>query len=453
MSRFTQTFNALYRKLPFSDEGRTILRVWVEAIRRELVGVAGPPEVVGLQEQANKVYEATWITTATVGDLDKWGEVLEVPRDPPEKSDVEYRVDLLERIRLSNYGLTHYLIRTGINAIGAGFTPPLAVTTYGIHDHYKTYWDGSPPPYGRRENGSGPSDEYSLGDIWGLAELDRLAFSVVVDRIPTREEAFELVNGDTTSPGLVALKPAQSCGLIVNDLGTTPPSFRLRSVAYSVAVAPWLWNDNFYWPDFDPAPPGAPVNYVERLYETIGDSTAGTSWVIVDSTAANNQCELVGYAALGEVGVPHLCLPRLDVEPIVLEERDIYVDVDLHIYDITGSGYTNSAGLALRYDDSTGEMYALVFYGTDPDYYYALYYVNDLGSWNQVIAPTATGKDMSASQRVQVTLESNYLTLIIDGVFKETRTDIGTDLTSAGRWGLLTYGDACDLIVEEFKYW
>jgi hypothetical protein len=211
MSRFTQTFNALYRKLPFSDEARTILRAWAEAVRQE---------ILDLQTETNNVYDATWITTATGGDLDKWGEVLEVPRDPPEKSDVAYRVDLLERIRLSNYGLTHYLIRTGINAIGAGFTPQLAVTTYGIHDHYKTYWDGSPQPYGRRENGPGPSDEYSLGDIWGLAELDRLAFSVVVDRIPTREEAFELVNGDTTSPGLVALKPAQSCGLIVNDLGT-----------------------------------------------------------------------------------------------------------------------------------------------------------------------------------------------------------------------------------------
>jgi hypothetical protein len=215
-------------------------------------------------------------------------------------------------------------------------------------------------------------------------------------------------------------------------------------------VAPWLWNDNFYWPDFEV---GADIDYVVRLYQTIGDGPGDPTWVIQDSTADNNKCDLVGYAARGEAGVPHLCLPRLDVEPVVLEERDIYVDVDLHIDDAIGSGYTNSAGLALRYDDSTGEMYALVFYGTDPSYYYALYYVDDMGSWNQVIAPTETGKDMNASQRVQVTLESNYLTLIIDGTVKEERTDIGTDLTSAGRWGLLTYGDACDLIVEEFKYW
>ncbi|MGD8719136.1 MAG: hypothetical protein PVH29_09990 [Candidatus Zixiibacteriota bacterium] len=450
MSRFAQTFNALYRKLPFSDEGRTVLRTWVEAIRREIVGDPGEPGLVNLQDEANKVYEAIWITDATGEDLDKWGEVLDIPRDPPSKNDPVYRLELLELLQGSNYALTLKMIEEGLEEIGSRFAPTLGVDA--IHEHYKPY--GDTPP-GRRENGSDSTDDYSLGEIWGLCELDRLTFSVVVDRIPTIEEAFLLVGGDTTSPGLVDLKPAQSCGLIVNDLATTPPSYRLRSMAYSVGVAPWLWNDNFEWSDFDFAA-GASPEHRARLYETFGDSTGTSAWVIIDyaggEDVGDGRLELVGFASDGAVGVPHVCLPRTDVDPVVLEERDIYVDVNFFINDGSGLGYTDSAGLALRYDDSTGEMYALVFYGTDP-YYYALYYVNDVGAWSQVIAPTATGIDMSTSQRVQCTLESNYLTLIINDTIKESRTDIGSALTSAGRWGFLTYGDACDLIVEEFKYW
>jgi hypothetical protein len=424
MARFSQTFNWLYSRLPFADTARTKLRVWAEAIRLELVA---------LQTQANAVYDALFVTTAAGDDLDKWGEVLGEARSQGQ-SDAQYRAELLDRLRAVSSLLTISAIADKVDEIAEGWVPPLEVVKVGpgqtprVDEHYKPHWGGEPRQYGRREDGLGAQDDYSLGESWGLAELDRLTFSVVLSRIPTQEEAGDLVEG------VYDVKAAHVRGYLVNELATTPTVYRVRAKAYKGGVAPWLWADEFNYP-------GGYAIGEEQGYETFG----GSIWVALGT-------EVFGNSSQGTPGVPHVIVPQLGLpDRLVLPERDIYVDTEIKIdEDTTGSGW---AGVALRADPAvSGKMYAVAFAGVAPDCTYAVYYY-DGSSWTPIISSTAVGKDMAAYQRVQITLEGQLLTLIVAGTVLRARYDVGNALTTPGRWGLVTVGDNVDLYAENFKYW
>jgi hypothetical protein len=90
MGRFAQTFNWLFSRLPFSDEARVTLRVWAEALRRELCGPTASG--LNLQDQINNLYDAAFISTASGVDLNEWGAVLGLERETCE-ADVNYGVE------------------------------------------------------------------------------------------------------------------------------------------------------------------------------------------------------------------------------------------------------------------------------------------------------------------------------------------------------------------------
>lgn len=431
MARFSQTFKWLYNRLPFADEARAKLRAWAGAVEEQLVD---------LQTEANAVYDALFVTTASGDDLDKWGAVLGKAREDGQ-SDAQYRADLLDRLRASSSLLTISAIADKVDEIAEEWVPPLEVVKVGVEqvprvdEHYRPYWGGDPQQYGRREDGTDAQDDYSLGEVWGLEELDRLTFSVVLSRIPTPEEAGDLVDG------VYDVKAAHVRGHLVNELATTPTVYRRRATAYSAAVAPWLWADEFNILT-DEA-----VTTEELGYDTFGDGTSYPVWSIGEG-------RLWGDSSQGDPNLPHVIVPRLGLpDRLVMLERDIYVETKMWIEeDGTGTGW---AGVALRADPGISDkMYAVAFAGVAPDCTYAFYYYNG-SSWTSIIPPTAVGVDMgdSTGVDVQITLEGQLLTLIVDGTVLRERYDVGSDLTTPGRWGFVTVEDNVDLYADNFKYW
>ena len=384
----------------------------------------GPTWVAGkvptpkcLQTAANRVYDAIFLPRARTAELDAWGALLNVARTAGE-SDPAYRTRLLTAWQASAYALTIKALTDALNLKGATYVPVLSVTR--IDEYYKD----------RNEDGVDPADTWSLGDRWGLCELDLLSFGVVLSRIPTAVEAQELINI------VAALKAAQVCGWLLNQLATLPITYRARAKAYSATVAAWLWDDNFNRATL----PGA----VTDLYNTYGD--AAPVWTYTALAA------LWGDASNGAGGgVPRVCVPKLTLaSPLLLRERDIYVDAQLKI-DVLGAG-TGFAGVALRYDEATNKGY-FVGFATTPASTYTVYYF-DGAAWNVLLGPTAVGVDMAAAyRRVQVTLEDKYLTLIVAGTVLESRTDIGVAIATAQRWGFCCKGINVDLYADDIRYW
>lgn|GEM_PF-1975725 len=414
---FAQTFNWLYSRLPFSDKARTRLRVWAEAIRQELLD---------LQTEADGVYDAIFITEADGTDLDEWGEVLELPRLPAE-SDAAYRAKLLLEWQSSFDALTVQAVTDTLDALGAGYVPVLCVDT--VAEHYKD----------RLEDGTGAANDYDLGDRWGLARLDLSTFAVEIDRIPTPTEAEELVQA------IGEVRPAQTRGFLVVPLPApagTPPRYRLYGTSYSDDVPPWLWDDNFEQP-IDQASP------LENTYQIINDGGSGSSWEYTPDGAKN---VLYGDASDGAYGVPHLCLPRQDLNPVLLDYRDMYVECSLRV---TG-GASDTAGIALRYDDATGEFYYLAFRWSGTAWEYSFIYY-DGAAMNTIINWTATGTAMDVYKTVQAWLENDLFTLIINEVVLENKTDIKRvgvlDIDGDGEFGFCTNGTARDIYVDWWRMW
>jgi len=390
------------------------------------------PGLQSLQTAANAVYDACFLPTATGGDLEKWGEVLRVHRDEGE-TDPAYRQDLLEALKKAGGALTVQGITGAATAAAAAFVPPLGVTR--VDEYYRA----------RVEDGRGVTDEWYLGERWGLEYADLLSFAVVVDRIPTAAEARTLADA------VAAVKPAQTRGYVVNARAPDPavlgPAiYRLRGGGYQPGVAPWLWADEFYRLTIDTGTPPS--------YDAFGGDE---SWYIEGGSVY----ALHGDADAGELDKPHVILPKREKpERVLFLERDVYMDAKLKIVQ-TGTGW---AGVALRVTTvneppELDKMYALAFWLDHTVPTYALKHW-DGDDWTDVLGPAAVGFDMTAYRRVEVTLEEQKFTLIVWNdelpaapVVLQDRAAVGGALTAPGRWGFVTVGANVDLYVDYFRYW
>lgn len=379
------------------------------------------------QTGVNRVYDAAFLPYARNLELDAWGAVI---RDTAGalltrtlgESDPAYRTRQLAAWQATVAALTVDAITDAVNAAAVAFVPPLTVTR--IDEYYKD----------RLEDGVAAADTWSLGDRWGLHDLDLLSFAVVLSRIPTPAETL------TLAAVVESLKAAQTCGYLVNQLATLPISYRARAKIYSQKVMDWIWDDNFLRAAWMAAPD------VRDYYNTFGEGGVMPVWQYSLGT------EIWGVGANGVGGgVPMVCVPRQNLKRFVFDERDIYIDALLKIVDF-GMG-PGSAGLALRYDDVNNELYAVMFAGLAPGCNYTVYHYDPIGGWTVIAGPTVIAADMSVYQRVQCTLEDKYLTLIVGGVVLENRLDIGTTLTAPGRWGLCIDDVNVDLYADELKYW
>lgn len=407
MPRFGQTFLALFRRLPFSDAGRAILRIFAEAFRRELLD---------LQTCIDESYDDIFITTAVGTALDNWGVVLELPRLPAE-GDAAYRARLLVEWQTLFTALTIQAVTDVVDTLGGTYVPAISVDA--VAEHYQD----------RLEDGVGAANNYDLGDRWGLARQDLLTFAVEIDRIPTQAEALAL----TQEIGTV--RPAQMRGFLVVPLPApagTPPRYRLYGTSFSDNVAPWLWDDNFN------APPGN----VTEFYQLINDGGGLLSWQFT-ATA------LFGDASQAAAG-PGLCLPRQDLDPALLDYRDMYVDCSLRFLAVITA---DTAGIALRYDDVSGAFYAVAFHWTGATWQYRFKRYTG-AAWVNITAWINTAADMTVYKRVQTWLEDQLWTLIIDGVVEENQLDIGADITTDGEWGFYTDGVAnFDIYIDWWRMW
>jgi hypothetical protein len=410
---FTQTFNWLYSRLPFSDTTRTVLRVWAEAIRQELLD---------LQTEADEVYDAIFITEADGTDLDAWGEVLDVERGV--MADPAYRAALLAEWQATFAALTVTAVTDAVDALGATYVPVLSVDD--VAEHYKD----------RLEDGTGAANDYDLGDRWGLARLDLSTFAVEIDRIPTAAEAEDLIQA------IGEVRPAQTRGFLVVPLPAppgTPPRYRLYGTSYSDDVAPWFWDDNFE----------RPVGWgtMPSYYQLVNDGGAGTSWEITLDGAVR---VLYGDASDTIAGRPGLCFPRQDLTPAILDYRDMYMDCSVKFKNIT---VVEHSGIALRYDDATGVFYAIAFHWTGATWQYQ--FMRWTGAaWVVIVAWTNTAADLTFYTHIQTWLEDNEWTLIINDVVEENKTDIGNDITTDGEWGFYIYGTGdFDIWIDWWRMW
>jgi hypothetical protein len=339
-----------------------------------------------------------------------------------------YRQRLLDEFQSIFAALTVQSIDDAVTAIGATFVP--VITVNAVAEHYKD----------RLEDGVGVGNTYDLGDSWGLSSLDLLTFSVELSRIPTPVEVQAIVD----EIGLV--RPAHTRGFVVREMPPlvgSPQRYRLYGTSFSDIVANPLWYDNFerfYLPSY----PGD----VEDLYKMVNNNPAPPPdcWEYLVGN------ELYGDASDGFVGKPHLILPRQDLDPAILDYRDMYMEASLKITGAT----SNNAGLCMRYDDATGEFYYLAIRNNAGTYEYSFIYY-DGAALNTIINWTGIGTAMNVYKTVQAWLENDLFTLIINGVVLENQTDIKRvgvlDITADGEWGFCTNGTAQDLWVEWFFIW
>ncbi|MBD3285816.1 hypothetical protein GF359_05080 [candidate division WOR-3 bacterium] len=98
MGRFKYNFNVLLNRKAFRDlKKASPLRKLLATIRDELSERSGSTfEFVS--DGLNPYYDARFITHASGDVLDKWGETLDLPRNPGE-SDEDYRTRLLDELR------------------------------------------------------------------------------------------------------------------------------------------------------------------------------------------------------------------------------------------------------------------------------------------------------------------------------------------------------------------
>lgn len=425
MARFIQTFNILFAKLPFSDTARVKLRVWAEAVRRELCG----PTASGLNFQAtlNAVYDAVFITTAGGADLDSWGAVLGVPR--AGMGDAAYRAALLVEWRATAPALTVQAITDAVNTQGATYAPVISVVR--VHEHYNPYWGGAPQKYGRREDGVDLADTVSLGDTWGVSKLDRLTFSVELNRTPTAVEALGLAEE------VQNVKLAQARGFLVTDMGLPlPPRYRAYGEAYSIKALPWSWDDEFY------RPLAAGTGDLYRVAVGTGGGWSYLGTVLFGDASAN--------AALADVLVP-----REDVAPVVVDEKNVYLYAKASLA-AAGASAVDWAGFAFRVQPASAEFYAVVFEFDGAAWKYSIQYF-DGAAWAAKKAPAVLAEDLTVAAEFEIWVRGGTaFTVKIGGVVgsvKCTDYDAGADIVSAGAFGFVTRGTTVDITVDEWRYW
>lgn len=424
MPRFAITGDSLFRRLPFSDTARVRLRAFATAIQRELVGPTASGK--NLQDALNEVYDGTFITYATSTDLDAHGVDLDTPRLPAE-ADAAYRARLLIALRDVGAYLSHDAIEDAINTKGATYAP--AITVVRIDEHDGDWVADS----------TNPADTWSAGDVIGLSDLDLLTFSVILSRIPTHTEAKELIEE------LDAVKLAQARGCIAREvLGVGGPDILYRyGTAYSLNIPQYYWEDSFERDDpwFAPIDLGLGTD----LYQVI-NAAGALSFSLVSVGPGDRY--LFGDASQAGAG-PTLCLPRQDLdEPIIVDRKNMYVEASMKF----GIAPANNAGLCMRYDDGSGELYYVAFRFSGGLWDYAFFYW-DGALMNTIINWTNTGKNLANYNTVQAWLEDNLFTLIVGGTLLEDATDIGTAITVPGEFGFCLYGGNRDLYANYLRMW
>jgi len=394
---------------------------------------------------ADRVYDAMFIPTARNLELDEWGATLDNPRNVAE-TDPAYRLRLLAQMQLANNCLTVQAVTDAVNAIGATYLP--VITVERIHEYYKPYY--AAPSWGRRADGVTPGDD-CLGEIHGLSDHDFLTFGVELNRSPSVAEAWELVAGTPGGlPGIYEIKPAQTRGHIITDMGLpAPPRYRMHSWAYSLGLAPWSWDDNFYrgpgvalpatpwdryWNRFPVAGGGGGWTYVGPPYELLGDAS-------LNNAVADAIVPLPWHLASG-------------VEFIVIEDKNIYMYARAY-FTTAGVNPLHFAGFIFRCQPAALEWYAVVF--NDPSgagaWEYAIMYFDSL-AWNIRKAWAVTGFDMTAMREIEIWIrDDTNFSMRIDGNVIIDEHAVAADIIDAGEQGFVTAQTEVDINVDEYRYW
>ena len=383
---------------------------------------------------ADRVYDAIFIDTARNLEIDEWGATLDNPRAAGE-TDPAYRGRLLTQWQLDNNCLTVQAVEDCINGIGATYLPP--ITVIRIHEYYNPYY--AAPSWGRRADGLTPGDD-CLGPIHGLSHHDYLTFGVELNRSPSVQEAWELVAGAGGLPGLYEIKPAQTRGHIITDMGLpNPPRYRMHSWAYSLGLAPLSWDDNFFR-DL----PALPATPWDRYANAIG---AGAGWNYVGPP----------YELLGDAG---LNAPLADViiaaygwERPLLPEKNIYMYAQAY-FTTAGVNILHYAGFIFRWLLGD-EFYAVVF--NDPSgvgtWEYAIMYF-DGANWNIRKAWAVTGFDMSVMREIEIWIrDDTNFSMRIDGNVIINEHAVAADIIIEGCYGFVTAQNEVDINVDEYRYW
>ena len=385
---------------------------------------------------ADRVYDAIFIDTARNLEIDEWGATLDNARTAGE-SDPAYRARLITQWRLANNCLTVQAVTDAVNAIGATYLP--VITVNRIHEYYKTHY--AAPSWGRRLDGITPGDDCSGPDLWGLSDLDYLTFGVELNRSPNVAEAWELVAGTAGGlPGLNAIKPAQTRGHIITDMGLpAPPRYRLHSWAYSLGLAPMSWEDNFF--HNDPIMVGPWDRYFLAFGAGGGWTYVGPPYELFGDASANAPLADVIIAWIG--WVKPLCT-----------EKNIYMYAQAY-FTTAGINPLHYAGFVFRNRAGFSTFYAVVF--NDPSgagaWEYAIMYF-DGAAWNIRKPWAVTGFDMSAMREIEIWIrDDTNFSMRIDGNVIINEHAVAPDIIVEGYHGFVTAQTEVDINVDEYRYW
>jgi len=267
-----------------------------------------------------------------------------------------------------------------------------------------------------------------------------LTFGVELNRSPSIAEAWELVAGTAGGlPGLNAIKPAQTRGHIITDMGlpAPPPRYRLHSWAYSLGLAPMSWEDNFFRGPAGAAP-------WDRYVNIFG---AGGGWVYVGPPY-----ELLGDASLN-AALADVIVPRQDIpdDTVVINEKNIYMYAQAY-FTTAGVNPVHFAGFVFR---ATVTFYAVVF--NDPSgmgaWEYAIMYFDGI-AWNIRKPWAVTGFDMSVMREIEIWIRDDTLfTMRIDGNVIINEHAVAPDIITDGWQGFVTTQTEVDINVDEYRYW
>jgi len=276
-----------------------------------------------------------------------------------------------------------------------------------------------------------------------LSDHDYLTFGVELNRSPTVTEAWELVAGTPGGlPGINDIKPAQTRGHIITDMGLpNPPRYRLHSTAYSLGLAPMSWADNFYR---GPAL-GLPATPWDRYSSAFG---AGAGWAYVGPPY-----ELFGDASANNA-LADVITAVFGWERPLRPEKNIYMYAQAY-FTTAGINPLHYAGFVFRYRGIADEFYAVVF--NDPSGFgaweYAIMYFDGL-AWNIRKPWAVTGFDMSAMREIEIWIrDDTNFSMRIDGNVIITEHAVAADIVLQGKFGFVTAQTEVDINVGEYRYW
>jgi len=221
-----------------------------------------------------------------------------------------------------------------------------------------------------------------------------------------------------------------------------PPRYRMHSWAYSLGLAPWSWEDNFF--RNDPAMIGlAPWD----RYAVVFGAGGGWTYVLVGASY-----ELSGVAALN-AALADVVVAWTAWERILIPEKNIYMYAQAY-FTTAGVNVLHYAGFVFRYI-GTNEFYAVVF--NDPSgagvWEYAIMYFDGL-AWNIRKAWAVTGFDMSVMREIEIWIrDDTNFSMRIDGNVIINEHAVAPDIIIEGYHGFVTAQTEVDINVDEYRYW